>query len=295
MQTERLRDYCGPMTNTDIWQDFALRPDDIIVTTPPKCGTTWTLSIVMMLIHGRAVPEAGSRDEAPWLDCGFRDRTAIAAFLDGLTRRRCIKSHTPLDGIPQAAEPTYIAVYRHPIDAHFSFRNHVALMKEPGVLADLFPADVREGFHRFVEEPVTDAGTDNQSLASIVHHYTRTKARENDGNVHFCHYADLSRDLPGQIARLAKNLQIDLPPATLRDIAVATTFDSMRNAAEASDRRFHEGSAFRDEAKFFDSGTSGKWEGRLTSDDLGRYGTRLTELLADADANWLEWGDRRRP
>lgn len=80
VRTERRRDYQGLTTNTDIWSSFALRPDDIIVDTPSKYGTTWMLNIVMMLIHGRVVPDAGNRKEAPWLDCGFRDRNAMAKF-----------------------------------------------------------------------------------------------------------------------------------------------------------------------------------------------------------------------
>lgn len=71
VRTERLRDYIGPVTNTDIWDDFQLRANDVIVCTPPKCGTSWTLNIVIMLIYGRVVPEAGNRDAAPWLDLAF--------------------------------------------------------------------------------------------------------------------------------------------------------------------------------------------------------------------------------
>jgi len=51
IQAKRTRDYSGPVTNTDIWGEFALRSDDVIVGTPPKCGATWMLSIVMMLIY----------------------------------------------------------------------------------------------------------------------------------------------------------------------------------------------------------------------------------------------------
>lgn len=295
VHTERHRDYLGPVTNTDIWDEFQLRPNDVIVCTPPKCGTTWTLNIVMMLIHGRVVPDAGNREEAPWLDCGFRDRKAIAAKQASLTRRRCLKSHTPMDGISYGLEPTYIVVYRHPIDAHFSFRSHVENMKDAGPLLEMFPDDIRAGFNRFVEGPVTDTGTDDLTVHSIIRHYQQARVREGKGNVHFFHYADLSKDLHGQIARLARILEIDLPPEILTALTEANTFANMRKVVEASERRFHKDSPFVDQAKFFASGTSNKWEGRLSDNELARYQERCASLLSPENAAWLNWGDQREP
>ncbi len=295
VQTERLRDYIGPITNTDVWEYFKLRPDDIIVNTPPKCGTTWMLNIVMMLIHGRVVPEAGNREDAPWLDAAFRDRKAIAASQSSLERRRCIKSHTPMDGIAYGAEPSYIVVYRHPVDAHFSFRSHVENMKDNSGLIGMFPPDVQAGFKRFLDGPLTDAGTDDLTLSSIIHHYTQAKARQPKGNVHFFHYADLSHDLHGQISRLADILNISLSPQIISDLTDANTFSSMRKVVEASKMRFHESSPFGDQADFFASGTSNKWEGRLADEDIGRYSDRCAALLSPEDAAWLNWGDQRKP
>lgn len=294
VHTERSREYFGRATNTDIWSTFALRPDDILVETPPKCGTTWMQNIVMMLIHGRVVPDAGNRREVPWLDCAFRDRKAMAAFLDGLERRRCIKSHTPMDGIPYGSEPTYIVVFRHPIDAHFSLRAHAANMKTD-LLAYLFPEDEREGFHRFVTSTEIGGGSDNFSIASIVHHFEEAKARQVGGNVHFFHYADMTRDLRGQIERLAGILNISVSPQLLDELAEANTFASMREVVEASDTRFSEDSPFRDMAKFFASGTSNKWEGRLTDGDLADYATRVETLVSPEYVAWLHWGDKRAP
>jgi aryl sulfotransferase len=293
LRAERLRDYSGPITNTDIWDDFQLRSDDVIVCTPPKSGTTWTLNIIMMLIHGQVIPNAGSKEEAPWLDCAFRDRSAIAARQAALTRRRCVKTHTPLDGISYAVEPSYIVVYRHPVDAHFSFRSHIGIMKFPGRMKGLFPDDVDAGFNRFLDGTLTDAGTDDFTLASIVHHYQEARAREQNGNVHFFHYADMSRDLHGQIARLAGILKIDQPQETLAALTEANTFANVRKAAEASETRFNGSTLVDDRAKFFASGTSNKWEGKLTDEDLARYDERCAALLSPEDAAWLNWGDRR--
>lgn len=295
VQTERLRDYVGPVTNTDIWDQFELRPDDVFVDTPPKCGTTWMLNVVMMLIHGRVVADAGNREAAPWLDCAFRDRVAIAASQASLTRRRCLKSHTPMDGIAYGAEPTYIVVYRHPVDVHFSFRSHFENMKDKSLLAHMFPDDARAGFERFLSGPLTASGTDDLTVSSLVHHFQQAKARRPGGNVHFFHYADLSRDLHGQIVRLADILQITLSPETIADLAEANSFASMRKVVEASDKRFHESSPFLDQAKFFASGTSNKWKDRLSDEDMSRYSDRLASLLSSDDAEWLNYGDQRRP
>ena len=123
----------------------------------------------------------------------------------------------------------------------------------------------------------------------------QSKCRYSNGNVHFFHYADLSRDLRGQIARLADILNIDLSAQTLDEITEANTFASMRKAAEISEKRFDENSSFHDDAKFFDAGSSNKWEGKLVSESLSRYMERCASLMSPEDAAWLNWGSQRSP
>jgi aryl sulfotransferase len=54
------------------WDDFAFRPGDIVISTPSKCGTTWTQMLCALLIFdGPAFP--GPLDEvSPWLDMNMR-------------------------------------------------------------------------------------------------------------------------------------------------------------------------------------------------------------------------------
>ncbi len=86
--------------------------------------------------------------------------------------------------------------------------------------------------------------------------------------MHFFHFADLSRDLHGQIARMADVMKISVSPQTLNELTEANTFANMRKVAETSEMRFHESSPFLDQTKFFASGTSNKWEGRLRPEVL---------------------------
>ena len=283
--------YIGPMTNSAVWGDFQLRDDDVIVSTPPKCGTTWTQAIVAMLIFGRPGMDIRIGDISPWLDCGFRDRAAIATSLSAQTYRRCIKSHSPFDGISYDPSCTYLAVYRHPMDVHFSMRRHVENL-QPGLLnrlTDRFPEDLGEGFRMFVEDCSPDGGNEDMTLDSIVYHYLSFKKWAHLPNVHLFHYSDLGRDLEGQVARLASILGYDHPPAVMQSIVEGARFDAMRdNAKHYSNPK--RSATFKDSVAFFASGTSEKWRDCLNAEEIERYRFRMAELLTSSDTEWIENG-----
>ena len=54
-----------------------------------------------------------------------RARTEVFADLAAQTHRRFIKTHTPLDGIPNDPTVTYICVGRHPRDVALSMDHHI--------------------------------------------------------------------------------------------------------------------------------------------------------------------------
>ncbi len=290
----RDRVYMNSVTNSEIWADFDLRDDDVIVSTPPKCGTTWMQSIVVMLIFGRPGMDVRIGDRSPWLDCGFRDSKATAEFLNRQDHRRCIKTHTPLDGIAFDPLSTYLPVFRHPVDAYFSMRSHVSNM-HPDLMGKegdrRFTRDVRDGFRLFVGE---GAGQDRDaalSLESMVNHYQSFKKWAHLPNIHFFHYSDLSRDLVGQVTRLANILGIQHSPQIMQSIVEGARFDTMqKNAKNHADPR--RAKVFKDTAAFFASGTSEKWKGQLGADDLEHYQSRLSALLNPSDVDWIENGGR---
>jgi hypothetical protein len=278
------------MTDTRVWGHFELREGDVIVSTPPKCGTTWTQALVVSLIFGKPGKDVGIDDISIWLDPGFRDQSAIAATFDAQTHRRCIKTHTPLDGINFDPNCVYLAVYRHPIDTHFSMRKHAQNLKID-MYDERFPDDPSTSFAYFLEDATTDHLADGITLASIVHHYKTFKAWGHLPNVHMFHYADMRRDLPGHTAHIARILGYDYSASLLDEIAASLQFERMQaNARMTRDHGAQSSATFKDPAAFFDSGTSRKWVGKLNDSDLQFYQSRLDELLSHADANWLENG-----
>ncbi|MGV6849738.1 MAG: sulfotransferase domain-containing protein [Marinibacterium sp.] len=285
----RSRTYSGPATETDIWDQFTPRASDVFVSTPPKCGTTWTQTMVRILITGQADPAVYDNGVAPWLDCAFRGRSEQLARLNAQDNRRCIKSHTPMDGMIYDPDATYIAVYRHPIDVHFSFRDHVANMK-----ADwfdyLYEGTTAEAFDRFLAAEPTAQGTDDLSLASIVHHYRSFRTFAGLPNIHLFHYAQMRADPVGQLQRLSDILGYGYDPERIEVFARAASFERMKDNARARAAEPGFDSAFVDYAKFYASASSNKWDGKLTRDDLSAYDRRMAALLSAADRDWLNWG-----
>ena len=287
----RTATYKGPVTDTSHWDDFDLRAGDVVLSSPPKSGTTWSQSILMMLIHGRAVTDREVWSDSVWIDSVFRKHDDLMDRLEAQTHRRCIKSHTPLDGIPHDPNVTYFAVYRHPLDVHFSMKRHVDNLV-PDLLDFMYPGDTNENFDRFLTSPATMAGTDDLTLASIVHHYQSFAKWAELPNVHLVHYADLKRDLITQVERIAALAEFGLPSEQAKQIAAAASFGSMKRVAK--DALAQSGAVkgpFRDPIAFFDQGLNNRWTDELRPDQVERYSVRLSELLADPAARrWLESG-----
>ena len=280
------RTYVDGVSDSSRWAAFVPREGDIVVSTPPKSGTTWMQGILAMLIAGDPEVDAETSMRSPWIDITIRDLGEVIARLEAQDHRRQVKTHTPFDGIPYWSELRYVTVYRHPIDVHFSYRKHHANMaRDVGQAA--MPDEPSESFRDFLAETV-----DHRGLGAILDHYRCTLAREPRENLLRLHYADMLRDLPGAVARVAAHVGIGLPPDLLAAIAEAATFDRMKaNAARFAPSA---GQGFwKADAGFFDSATSGKWEGVLTREDLAAYDEAMDDALTPAERAWLEWGDAR--
>jgi aryl sulfotransferase len=110
------------------WDGFELRPDDIIISTAPKCGTTWMQMQCALLLHRTPDLPAPLATLSPWLDMNTRPLDEVRAALAAQTGRRFIKTHLPLGGLPWDERVTYVHVARDPRDAAMSWDNHLSNM-----------------------------------------------------------------------------------------------------------------------------------------------------------------------
>lgn len=201
-----------------------------------------------------------------------------------------MKSHTPMDGLPLDDHAQYICVFRHPLDAHFSFRNHVSIA--PISWCDTwYPEDDVDGitFRRFLDGGAEGFDGDAMPLAHIIQHYKTAAALADRPNVTLFHYADMTRDLAGTFTKLAGLLDISHSPHVFDQLVQAATFDNMK----ANAGRYAPGGGeefWKSDSEFFHSGTSGKWDGNLTDKELAAYEAMMDAHLKPKDRAWLEYG-----
>ncbi|MBT0958220.1 sulfotransferase domain-containing protein [Alphaproteobacteria bacterium KMM 3653] len=280
------RRYTGKIADPSRWYGFAARPGDIVVSTPPKSGTTWTQGILALLLSGDPHVDAAISRNAPWIDINDAEQDARIAALNAQEGLRQVKTHTPLDGIPFWPELRYISVFRHPIDVHFSFRRHVENMSED-VLRDIYPPDIQEGFRIFLEGEHCDGA----SLSSIIDHFQAALAFAQRENVLCLHYADMTRDLTGAVQRIAAHISIAHPPEVMNALVEAARFGNMKKNAERFAVSAREG-FWRKDSDFFDSGSSQKWVGVLSDADLADYEAQIAKRLTTQEQGWLENGSQ---
>ena len=282
--------YLGPLTDNRRWDMVRLRADDVLVVTPPKCGTTWMQTIVALLFSGNPEMETELSIKMPWVDIRFREMAEVAERLEAMTERRSLKSHTPMDGLPFDDQAQYLCVFRHPLDAHFSCRKHMANIPLT-IFDNWYPEDDpdRVTFRRFLDGGPEGFDGDAMPLAHILRHFEAARAVSGRPNVTLFHYADMIRDLPGTFAKVADLLGISHAPDVMDGLVAAARFDNMRaNAARFAPSG---GKGFmRSDTEFFHSGTSGKWIGELTKQELATYDDMMDAHLTTDDRAWLEFG-----
>jgi hypothetical protein len=289
------------------WEGFEFRAGDIVIATPPKCGTTWTQMICALLILGPPSFYAPLDQISPWLEMNVNKLSDVLATLGAQTHRRFIKSHTPLDGLPFDERVTYVTVGRDPRDVAISEAHHfentdlerfIAQLDEGTGLANLAdvipdeipapPATIRDHFRQWIDD-TTRPGQAISTLTQTVHHLRTFWDKRKLPNVVLLHYGDLKAGLEGQIRALASRLSIDLDDAIVPELARAASFDEMKShAKDVAPNATNP--IWRDTTKFFHTGTSGQWRAVLTDEDLSLYAARSSALGPPDFLDWLHHG-----
>jgi aryl sulfotransferase len=299
-----MRRYQGFMADSARWERFRLRPDDVIITTPSKCGTTWMQTIVGMLLRDSVdLPPIGTI--SPWLDMQIRSEEEVFGLLEAQTGRRFIKSHTPLDGLPFNSSVTYIAVIRHPLDVALSDRDHRDNMKRdravelreavsgafvPTTQREEAPEDLADYLRWFIDNDQAPTGSGPYGLGEYCQQIRTYWDARDQPNVHLFHYSDMWADLDSEMRRVAAALEVEIDEARWPEFVQAATLKSMRARASDAAPDVHLG-LWKSPEGFFRAGGTRDWAALMSEDEINNFEQRLRELAGDA-FDWVIRGRR---
>jgi hypothetical protein len=224
-----------PWINDTIQQRIEWRDGDIVVSVPPKSGTTWTMNIVHQLRSGGDSAFADVYAEVPWLEfVPGPDRILddlVAAF-DAMPRdrRRAFKSHAAPPTLPyqrpgSGVDVRYVVIARNPDEALASFRPFIAAHSDAWF--DLWEVP-REGL---VGEDVETffAGIGSQGIVPMIFGFLAAWwPLRHEPNVMLLHYADMKRDHEGSVRRIAEFLGFDVLDEQWPAILEYTSFSWMK-------------------------------------------------------------------
>ncbi|HUO11373.1 MAG TPA: sulfotransferase domain-containing protein [Caulobacteraceae bacterium] len=282
------------------WDAYRPRDGDIIVATPPKCGTTWTQMICALLVHGRALPAPLTR-LSPWLDRLSTPIGALAADLEAQPWRRVLKTHTPLDGLPYFDNVDYVFCGRDVRDAFLSMMDNMAnasaatmaeVRERIGAPGDFtFPADANAFFPVWMTQPMHGWQQDGFPTGSVFGAAGSFWRYRSLPNVHFTHYRDLSRDLEGEMRRLAQALAITVDDDAWPGLAATASFKSMRAAADDNAPGAHLGE-WTSNCAFFAAARVDAWRQGLSPENQALYAELAPRRVGPSLQAWLEGGRR---
>ncbi|MCA9295325.1 MAG: sulfotransferase domain-containing protein [Phycisphaerales bacterium] len=280
--------------DSTIWNDFAFRDDDIIISTYCKAGTTWVQQMIAQMLFG-GDPDLHVADMSPWLDLRIPPKAVKLPVVEAQTHRRFLKTHLPVDALVFSPKAKYLYIGRDGRDVVWSLHNHhrnantlwyEALNDTPGRIGppiDPPPASRRDYFLAWLDG-------DGYPFWSFWDNVRSWWAIRSLPNVMMIHYAALKADMPGEMSRIADFLGIDIDPARWETILEYCRFDWMKKHASKAvplSGAFWDGGA----GTFIHKGTNGVWRDELTPADVERYEQRAVSELGRDCARWLASGD----
>ncbi|CAO2639478.1 Sulfotransferase 1B1 [Lemmus lemmus] len=238
-------------------ESFEARPDDLLISTYPKSGTTW-ISEILDLIYNNGDAEKCKRDaiykRVPFMELIIPGLSNGIEYLKTTPSPRIIKTHLPIDLLPKSlwenkCKMIYIA--RNAKDVAVSYY-HFDLMN------NLHPTPCTW------EEYVPKFLAGNVPYGSWFNHVKSWWEKKKEHPLLFLYYEDLKQNPKEEIKKVASFLDKTLDEETLDKIIHHTSFEMMKDNPMVN--YTHLPSSMMDHSKspFMRKGTIGDWKNYFT-------------------------------
>ncbi|XP_077199728.1 sulfotransferase 1C1-like [Paroedura picta] len=256
-----------------IWA-FQARPDDLLIATYTKAGTTWTQEIVDMIQHGGDIEKckrAPTHDRQPFLEWVVHE-----SLPSGLERAkkmpspRTLKTHLPVHLIPPSfwkENCKIIYVARNAKDnavSYYHFHRMNQLMPEPGT------------WEEFLEKYI--AG--KVLWGSWYNHVKGWWRAKDDHPILYLFYEDIKENPRQEIQKVMQFLEKDLEKEVLDKIIHHTQFEIMKENSMANYTTTSPEIMNHKISPFMRKGAVGDWKNHFTVAQNERFDEDYKKKMA---------------
>jgi len=249
-------------------------------------------------------PTQSVHELSPWIDLRVPPKNVKMPEIEEQKGRRFLKTHLPLNAIPYYKNVKYVYVARAGLDMFMSLFNHYknaneiwyGLLNGPGLVGDKIPQcpeDIHEAYADWVSKGwpslPKDIETQGYPFWSVLQSIKSYWDFKDLPNIAFIHYANMLKDLKGELKKLAKYLEIEISDKDLENAVAHCGFESMKKDGDKMAPLG--GVIFKGGGKtFINKGTNGRWKGVLSEKEIEAWQKRLKELPDDC-AKFMETGE----
>ena len=231
-----------------------LRPEDIILSSYPRSGSTWLRFLLLESITGRAAEWKELNRLIPYVG-GHR---SIPPLLPGASR--LVSTHDPRVGPCRRS----VLLVRDPRDVVLSYYRWLCLQGYDHDLETFLPAylDGRLSLH--------GSWADNTR-------YWLDSALQGEGRLHLVRFEDLRVDPATTIQRILLFIGAAVSDHAIQSAVAGNTIERSREKEERS--RPEDVRRFKTGGRFVHEGLVGAWQSKLTNDQVRRVERRVGDLL----------------
>ncbi|XP_071534692.1 sulfotransferase 1B1-like isoform X1 [Panulirus ornatus] len=256
---------------------FQFRPDDVIVASYPKTGTTWVQEIVYMLTHNFKKSDDSSEvleTRFPYLEYPYPGIKSLA----DRTGPRYIKTHLPITLLPPSFENSkakLIYITRNPRDTAVSYFHFMQLLTQ---------CDYQGTLSSFIKMFLSDTTMYSPFFDHVLGYW---RARE-DPKILFVTYEELHKDPAKIIKQIAEFLEVEASDDEVNHVASCTSFASMLTNPSVNYEHWKDlGFAYKDKGRFMRIGQVGNWQTHLNQKEVAAFEEWERKNLQDSSLKFI--------
>ncbi|XP_074053431.1 sulfotransferase 1A1-like [Macrotis lagotis] len=260
-------------------KDFQAWPDDILISTYPKSGTTWASEILDMIYQGgdrKKCQRSPIFIRVPFLEFKAPGVPTGMETLKETPPPRILKTHLPLSLVPQTLldqKVKIIYIARNAKDVAVSYFNFYKMAKvhpEPG------------SWEEFLEKFMTG----KVSYGSWYQHVLEWWELRKRHPVLYLFYEDMKKDPKKEIQKIIDFVGRPLPENILDQIVQQTSFKAMRENPMTNYSTLPKQIMDHSISPFMRKGATGDWKNTFTVAQNERFDADYEKQMAGSDLHF---------